>query len=44
MSGALITRSGNALLPVPGLARPNAVGSDLPALHGKWSGCGARDL
>jgi 2-haloacid dehalogenase len=32
MSGALITRSGNALLPVPGLRRPNAVGSDLPAL------------
>jgi 2-haloacid dehalogenase len=32
MAGALITRSGNALLPVPGLPRPNAVGSDLQAL------------
>jgi 2-haloacid dehalogenase len=32
MAGALITRPGNAPLPVPGLPQPNAVGSDLPAL------------
>ncbi len=31
MAGALITRPGNAPLPVPGLPQPNAVGSDLPA-------------
>jgi 2-haloacid dehalogenase len=32
MAGALITRHGNAPLPVPGLPQPNAVGSDLPSL------------
>jgi 2-haloacid dehalogenase len=32
MASGLITRSGNALLPVPGLPQPNAVGKDLPAL------------
>jgi 2-haloacid dehalogenase len=32
MSSGLITRPGNALLPVPGLPQPTAVGVDLPAL------------
>jgi 2-haloacid dehalogenase len=32
MAGGLITRAGNAPLPVPGLPQPNAVGSDLPDL------------
>jgi 2-haloacid dehalogenase len=32
MAGALITRPGNAPLPVPGLPQPDAVGADLPAL------------
>ncbi len=32
MAGALITRRGNAPLPVPGLPRPDAVGSDLSSL------------
>jgi 2-haloacid dehalogenase len=32
MAGALITRPGNAPLPVPGLPQPNITGSDLPAL------------
>jgi 2-haloacid dehalogenase len=32
MAGALVTRPGNAPLPVPGLPQPNAVGADLTAL------------
>ena len=32
MAGALVTRPGNAPLPVSGLPQPNAVGADLPAL------------
>jgi 2-haloacid dehalogenase len=32
MAGGLITRPGNALLPVAGLPQPHAVGADLPAL------------
>ena len=32
MRSGLITRPGNALLPVPGLPQPSAVGADLPAL------------
>jgi 2-haloacid dehalogenase len=32
LSAGLITRPGNALLPVPGLPQPNVVASDLPAL------------
>ena len=32
MAGGLITRPGNALLPIPGLPQPHAVGADLPAL------------
>jgi 2-haloacid dehalogenase len=32
MAGGLITRSGNAPLPVPGLPQPNVSGRDLPAL------------
>ena len=32
MAGALITRTGNTPLPVPGLPQPNAACSDLPAL------------
>jgi 2-haloacid dehalogenase len=31
-SGALITRPGNALLPVRGLPQPQAVAPDLPGL------------
>ena len=32
MAGGLITRPGNALLPIPSLPQPHAVGEDLPAL------------
>jgi 2-haloacid dehalogenase len=32
MAGGLVTRPGNALLPIPGLPQPHAVGEDLPAL------------
>jgi 2-haloacid dehalogenase len=32
MAGALVTRPGNALLPIPGLPQPNAVGATLPDL------------
>ena len=32
MAGGLITRPGNALLPIPGLPQPHVVGEDLPAL------------
>ncbi len=32
MAGGLISRPGNAPLPVPGLPQPNAVGADLPTL------------
>ena len=32
MAGGLLTRPGNAPLPVPGLPQPNAIGVDLPAL------------
>lgn len=32
MAGALVTRPGNALLPIPGLPQPNVVGRDLPDL------------
>ena len=39
LSAALITRPGNAPLPVPGLPQPNIVADDLPSLGvelGKW--------
>jgi 2-haloacid dehalogenase len=32
MTGALLTRPGNAALPVPGLPQPNAMAADLPSL------------
>lgn len=32
MAGGLITRPGNAILPIPGLPQPHAVGHDMPAL------------
>ena len=32
MAGGLVTRPGNALLPVQGLPQPNAVGATLPDL------------
>lgn len=32
MAGALVTRPGNALLPIPGLPQPNAVAETLPSL------------
>jgi 2-haloacid dehalogenase len=32
MTGALLTRPGNALLPVPDLPQPSVVGIDLPAV------------
>jgi 2-haloacid dehalogenase len=32
MAGGLVTQPGNALLPIPGLSQPNAIGSDLPEL------------
>ena len=32
MAGGLITRPGNAVLPIPGLPQPHAVGADLPQL------------
>ena len=32
MAGALVTRPGNAVLPVPGVPQPNAVAADLPSL------------
>lgn len=32
MAGALLTRPGNAALPVPGLPQPNAMAADLPSL------------
>jgi 2-haloacid dehalogenase len=32
MAGGLLTRPGNAPLPIPGLPQPQAVGADLPAL------------
>jgi 2-haloacid dehalogenase len=32
MAGGLVTRPGNALLPIPGLPQPHAVGADLPGL------------
>lgn len=32
MAGALLTRPGNAALPVPGLPQPNATAADLPSL------------
>jgi 2-haloacid dehalogenase len=32
MAGGLVTRPGNALLPIAGLPQPNAVGRDLPTL------------
>jgi 2-haloacid dehalogenase len=35
LTGALITRTGNAPLPVPGLPQPNVVAPDLPALAAK---------
>jgi 2-haloacid dehalogenase len=35
MAGGLLTRPGNAPLPVPGLPQPNVVAPDLPALAKK---------
>ena len=35
MAGALLTRPGNAPLPVPGLPQPNVVAPELPALAKK---------
>jgi 2-haloacid dehalogenase len=32
MAGGLVTRPGNALLPIEGLPQPNALGSTLPEL------------
>jgi 2-haloacid dehalogenase len=32
LAGALLTRPGNARLPLPGLPQPNVVAPDLPAL------------
>jgi 2-haloacid dehalogenase len=32
MAGALLTRPGNAALPIPGLPQPNAIAADLPSL------------
>jgi 2-haloacid dehalogenase len=32
MAGALLTRPGNTVLPVPGLPQPNAMAADLPSL------------
>jgi 2-haloacid dehalogenase len=34
-AGALLARSGNAPLPVPGLPQPNVIAPDLPALAAK---------
>ena len=40
MAGGLITRLGNAVLPIPGLPQPNAIGATLPDLArdiiGQW--------
>jgi 2-haloacid dehalogenase len=38
LSAGLITRPGNALLPVPGLPQPNVAASDLPALAAQMIG------
>jgi 2-haloacid dehalogenase len=38
MAGALVTRPGNALLPIAGLPQPNAVGATLPELARKMIG------